>query len=198
MYKKYKVKKKHQVNIYVIFILVIFASLFMTSGYALWSDKLEIKGHANIKVETTGGLPEMVVDVPIAYASVTLPASGFKLVSNEVTNGTLTSIVEATDNNTYLQSGIFTFYYENKTGYTATEGKTTVTVTGSTEGVGTITPSIQETVYNQSLGRFHTYIPMIAGNILTETKIDIQITYNVNGETQAFHYYVILRPMSTT
>lgn len=198
MHKKYKIKKKHQINIYIIFSLIIFVSLFVTSGYALWSDKLEIKGHANIKVKTTEELPKMTVDIPIAYASVTLPASGFKLISNEVTNGALTTIVETTDMNTYSQSGIFTFYYENKTGYTVTEGKTVVTVTGSADGIGNITPSIQETVYNQSLGRFHTYIPMAAGNILTETKINIQITYNVNGEIQAFYYYVILRPMQTT
>lgn len=194
MYKKYKIKRKNKLNKYLIFAILAIGLIFMSCGYALWSDSLKITGKANIKAEQQSKYPEMFVEILESLISVIPPPSGFKLVSNSVDGNSITSTVEIIDTSSYSQSGIFSFYYTNKSGYDASNGTTEISVTGNSEAIGTISPTITTSIANGGTGVFHTYIPINASAITIETKIDISIKYTVNGEAQAFHYYVIVKP----
>lgn len=48
MFKKYKIKKKKIINIYIIFFIILLSTFFMAYGYSLLSDTTTIKGRANI------------------------------------------------------------------------------------------------------------------------------------------------------
>ena len=48
MYKKYKIKKRKKTNLYLIFFVIMTSFLFMSFGYSYFSDKMTIKGIANI------------------------------------------------------------------------------------------------------------------------------------------------------
>ncbi len=135
----------------------------------------------------------MNIEIPIDFASVVIP--GYKVVSNEVINNTLITTLE-TDNTDYPTTGIFTFYYTNKTGYAATDGIVDISIKGDSDAIGTITPSFQTSVDNNVIAMFSAYIPITATKVLKEVKINITINYNVNGETQSVVYRVIIRPPS--
>lgn len=192
MYKKYKVNKKGKNNIYIVCAIIGILLVIMSYGYALFSDSLEIKGKANIKAVLQEKL--MSVNILVDNIGIVLPTVGFKTVSNTLEGSNLTTILETTDQNIYNQSGIFSFYFINTTGYDASNAKYEVKVTGSTDAIGAVTPTITASVANNGTGVFHTYVPMIAGKILVETTVDISIIYTVNGEEQRFHYYIIVKP----
>lgn len=148
MYKKYKIKKKNKFNIYVIFALLAIGLIFMSFGYALWSESLKIEGKANIKGATaTDGPPKMNVDIPKDYVHIGLSAGGLKEGTSEVVDGTLTTILEKTADYPELHNN-FTFYYTNQTGYPASKGEAKITITGNSDAIGTIAPSINADVAN--------------------------------------------------
>lgn len=192
MYNKYKIKRKKHANIYVVFLAIIIFLLFLSTGYALLTDNLKIEGKANIKPgKTEPDVPTMGVEVVAANMTVLLPA-GMTVVSNEVVNGQPISKIKTVSSNS--QTGIFSFYFTNNSGYDATNGTTTVTVTGNTDAIGVIQPSITASVAYQTQGVFHAYVPINTDLIKVETTIDILIKYTINGEEKGFHYIVIIEP----
>ena len=134
MYKKYKIKRKGKLNIYLLFAGMMAAILIMSYGYALWSETLKIKGHANIKVQETE-VATMKVDIPTSTVTTLLPNSDFGVTSTIVDAIGLTVNIDVNSKNYPSQSGIFTFQFTNETGYQASNGTSKVTITGNTEAV---------------------------------------------------------------
>ena len=192
MYNKYKIKRKKHANIYVVFLAIIIFLLFLSTGYALLTDNLKIEGKANIKPgKTEPDVPTMGVEVVAANMTVLLP-SGATLVSNEVVNGQPKTTIKTVSSNS--QTGIYSFYFTNNSGYEATNGTTVINVTGNTDAIGTIQPTLTASVPYQTQGIFHAYIPINTDLVKVETTIDILIKYTINGQDMGFHYIVIVQP----
>ena len=194
MYKKYKIKRRKTINIYAIFGILALSLLFVSYGYAKWSDTLKITGKANILQPEEEGPPPMDIEISEAFVSINLPIVDQKVISTKMEDGDLYSVIEVPKSNNQELMGIYSFYYTNKTGYQCSDGTVTVNVTGSADALGFSSTTVTAGIANGAPGVFHSYISINGSKMQTESVVDFLISYNVNGEEQAFHYYVTIIP----
>lgn len=185
-----KYKRRHKKNsVLLIGIAVIAILIFISTGYALWSDTLYINGTANIKYKEPKLDTITVNQTDGKYFVVEDPTSSIKFVKRvkgtSVNNGD--EKIEAVGNyeiRTWNASGRnvkFSLSFTNNYPVTITNGRTELLE--NTTGYS-ITTSQTETIATNGTGTFTIIVTLKANSSLSTGTIKYKVSYNVNGVTR--------------
>ena len=198
MARKIKIKRKRKLSIYLIFLIMIICMIVMGVGYSLFSSTLTIRGKVKGKVEEEPDVPinditPIKVNIPTAWASI-VPNHGITVVSSGELNASgnaFTATLRKTGSFDSLGS-ICTFYYINQSGAQATNGSVEITVSGSTNSIGSFSPAMTTSVANGQTVMFSASVPINTRTLTQKTIVDMLIKYTINGQEQGFHYYLVI------
>lgn len=183
-----KYKRKHKINsIWISGIAVIAILLFVSTGYALWSDTLYIKGTANIKYKelkldtiTVNKTSNQYIDFQDGSAISAFSVSDTQLNDTDEK----IEIVGNYERKSYNLSGrnvTFTVNFTNNYSSTMTNGKIEL-LENSTKY--TLTPTTTETVVNGDSGKIVVTVKLSGWSSLGSGSMKYKISYNVNGLTR--------------
>lgn len=185
-----KYKRRHKKNsVLLIGIAVIAILIFISTGYALWSDTLYINGTANARYveqkldtitvnKTSDQYLEFEDDVGAAVRA-------FKVKSTQLNN--TEEKIEVVGNyerknwNVEKRDAVMRLNFVNNYPVTITNGQ--VTLLEDTTGYS-ITPTITETVANNGTGTLTIAFHLKANSKLLSGTIKYKASYNVDGITR--------------
>lgn len=185
-----KYRRKHKKNsVLLIGIVVIAILIFISVGYSLWSDTLNINGTANTKYKEPKLDTITVNQTDGKYFVVEDPTSSIKFVKRvkgtSVNNGD--EKIEAVGNyeiRTWNVSGRnvkFSLSFTNNYPVTITNGRTELLE--NTTGYS-ITTSQTETIATNGTGTFTIIVTLKENSSLSTGTIKYKVSYNVDGVTR--------------
>ncbi|MGN1271178.1 MAG: hypothetical protein ACI4UX_04315 [Clostridia bacterium] len=185
-----KYRRKHKKNsVLLIGIVVIAILIFISVGYSLWSDTLNINGTANTKYKEPKLDTITVAQTDGEYFVVEDPTSSIKFVKEvkgtSVNNGD--EKIEAVGNyeiRTWNVSGRnveFSLSFTNNYSVTITNGRAELLENTTNY---TITTSQTETIATNGTGTFTIIVTLKANSSLSTGTIKYKVSYNVDGVTR--------------
>lgn len=185
-----KYRRKHKKNsVLLIGIVVIAILIFISVGYSLWSDTLNINGTANTKYKEPKLDTITVAQTDGEYFVVKDPTSSIKFVKGvkgtSVNNGD--EKIEAVGNyeirtwNVLARNVEFSLSFTNNYPVTITNGRTELLENTTSYSV---TTSQTETIATNGTGTFTIILPLIANSSLSTGTIKYKVSYNVDGVTR--------------
>ena len=191
-----KYKRRHKKNsVLLIGIAVIAILIFISTGYALWSDTLYIKGTANAryveqKLETI--TVNKTSDQYLEFEDdVGATVRAFKVKDTQLNNTEekieIVGNYERRNWNVEKRDAIMRLNFVNNYPITITNGQ--VTLLEDTTGYS-ITPTITETVANNQTGTLTITFHLKANSKLLSGTIKYKASYNVDGVTRYIYLTV--------
>lgn len=191
--KKLK-RKKYNKSYFVIILAAII--LTISIGYAYLSESIKMSGTAVANYVVSGNALNLNMTSNgtggATYSSGTFPTTFATLTSEELNENYLTLTFTRTRKYTSYKNCTFVINFENPYPFNMSSGTRTNTTISGGSNVSSLASSLSSTnIAPQGSGRL-TVTARLRTSLTTVIKIQVRMSYVVNGVTQYFYYIIVV------